>query len=58
MHPGSRIHWFHMLETPRWEDFEWRTEGRNRFQYLGNGFSTKEGEGGDPTWYLDEPDVL
>lgn len=56
LHPGGRIHWFHMLEDPRWEDFEWRRESRNRFQYLGNGFSTKEGE--DPTWYLDRPDVL
>jgi hypothetical protein len=58
LHPGSRIHWFHMLESPRWEDFEWRAETKNRFAYLGNGFSTKEGEGEDPTWYLDEPDTL
>jgi len=58
VHPGSRIHWFHMLESPRWEDFEWRREHRNRFRYLGNGFSTKEGEGEDATWYLDTPDAL
>jgi hypothetical protein len=58
LHPGSRIHWFHMLESPRWEDFEWRRESRNRFQYLGNGFSTREAAGEDPTWYLDEPDIL
>lgn len=28
LHPGSRIHWFHMLEEPRYEDFNW--EGRPR----------------------------
>lgn len=22
LHPGSRVHWFHMLEEPRWEDYE------------------------------------
>jgi len=56
LHPGSRIHWFHMLENPRWEDMEWKGEERNRFAYLGNGFSTREGEGKDASWYLDEPD--
>jgi len=58
LHPGSRIHWFHMLGSPRWEDFEWKGEGRNRFVYLGNGFSTREIEEADQTWYLDDPDAL
>ncbi|CAK7228412.1 hypothetical protein SBRCBS47491_006896 [Sporothrix bragantina] len=62
LHPGSRIHFFHMLETFRGEDFEYVYEAdgsgavsrRNRFHYLGNGFSTKELDpDGDPTWYLD-----
>ena len=53
LHPGSRIHWFHMLERFRGEDFEYVYEGGQRFGYLGNGFSTKELEkGGDPTGYL------
>ncbi|KAF4629540.1 hypothetical protein G7Y89_g8604 [Cudoniella acicularis] len=52
LHPGSRIHWFHMLESFRGEDFEFRREARNRFLYLGNGFSTKELGDGDKTWYL------
>jgi len=47
-----------MLESPRWEDFEWKAEGRNRFGYLGNGLSTREEEDGDQTWYLDCPDTL
>jgi hypothetical protein len=53
LHPGSRIHWFHMLEKFRGEDFDYVYEGGKRFGYLGNGFSTKELEGGwDKTWYL------
>lgn len=62
LHPGSRVHFFHMLETVRAEDFEYVYDGEggkaraNRFGYLGNGFSTRELEGGqDSTWYLDEP---
>ncbi|KAL3460223.1 FAD/NAD(P)-binding domain-containing protein [Aspergillus heterothallicus] len=59
LHPGSRIHFFHMLEEFRGEDWEYRyMNRRNRFQYLGNGFSTKEDEGEDSTWYLNEPDKL
>lgn len=65
LHPGSRVHFFHMLETVRAEDFEYVYEGeggkakKNRFRYLGNGFSTRELEGdGDPTWYLDEPATI
>jgi hypothetical protein len=58
LHPGSRIHFFHMLEGFRGEDFEYVYDSpvQNRFQYLGNGFSTKElDDGFDSTWYLDEP---
>lgn len=68
VHPGSRIHFFHMLERFRGEDFEYAYDGggpgwrnnSNRFRYLGNGLSTKELDGGsDPTWYLErEADVL
>lgn len=61
LHPGSRVHWFHMLETPRWEDWEWVVSRRNRFAYLGNGFTVREGrdEKGDQrdtTYYFDRPD--
>ncbi|KAH0831531.1 hypothetical protein AYO21_11331 [Fonsecaea monophora] len=58
LHPGSRIHWFHMLEDFRGEDFDYVRRTRNRYAYLGNGFSIREMEGGDQTWYLDHPDVL
>lgn len=59
LHPGSRIHFFHMLERFRGEDWEYVYEGGNRFGYLGNGFSTKELDPqGDSTWYLDEGAVV
>jgi hypothetical protein len=61
LHPGSRIHFFHMLERLRGEDWEYVYEGpkQNKFWYLGNGFSTKELDPKvDSTWYLDESAVL
>ncbi|KAF5854578.1 hypothetical protein GGP41_007332 [Bipolaris sorokiniana] len=36
VHPGSRLHWVHMLMNPRWEEFELSTVNQNRFAYLGN----------------------
>ncbi|PSR97543.1 hypothetical protein BD289DRAFT_458937 [Coniella lustricola] len=57
VHPGSRTHFFHMLETFRAEDFEyvWDAQRQNRFGCLGNGFSIKEvEEGWDQSWYLHE----
>ncbi|KAI0154842.1 hypothetical protein GGR57DRAFT_502038 [Xylariaceae sp. FL1272] len=56
LHPGSRIHFFHMLENFRGEDWDYVYDSRsaNRFNYLGNGFSTKEFDPkGDSTWYLE-----
>jgi hypothetical protein len=58
LHPGSRIHFFHMLERFRGEDWEYVYDNarQNRFKYLGNGFSTKElNPSVDSTWYLDMP---
>lgn len=54
IHPGSRLHWFHALERPKFEDFNYTYDTGNRFQFLGNGFSTREEEGADQTWYLDQ----
>ncbi|KAK9418208.1 hypothetical protein SUNI508_08402 [Seiridium unicorne] len=57
LHPGSRIHFFHMLENFRGEDWEYTYDNasHNRFSYLGNGFSAKELDPNyDSTWYLDE----
>ncbi len=58
LHPGSRIHWFHMLEEFRGEDYDYVYFSENMFQYLGNGFSTREEKGQNQTWYLDQPDDL
>ena len=55
LHPGSRIHFFHMLETFRGEDWEYTYDNptQNRFHYLGNGFSARELDPSvDSTWYL------
>lgn len=53
VHPGSRVHWFHMIERPKYEDFNYTYETANRFSYLGNGFSSREvDEDGDSTWFL------
>lgn len=57
LHPGSRIHWFHMLENFRGEDYIYTLDSSNRFRFLGNGFSVKENDE-NPTWYLDRPDDL
>lgn len=55
LHPGSRIHFFHMLERFRGEDWDYVYDTRqNRFSYLGNGISTKEIDGSDSTWYLNQ----
>ena len=54
LHPGSRIHWFHMLAEPRYEDWQWESFNKNRFAYLGNGFSTLEQEGKDLTFYMND----
>lgn len=56
LHAGSRIHWFHMMEIFRSEDYEFEYQcAGNRFQFLGNGFSIRE-SAKNPTWYLEHRD--
>jgi len=52
IYPGSRLHFLHLLERPRYEDFEIRYWDQNRFAFLGNGFDTREFDGRDITHYL------
>ncbi|KAK5136660.1 hypothetical protein LTR08_002313 [Meristemomyces frigidus] len=52
IYPGSRLHFLHLLERPRFEDFEIGYWDENRFAFLGNGFDTREGDGRDVTHYL------
>jgi hypothetical protein len=44
LHPGSRWHFFTMLENFRGEDWEYVYESKrkNRFGYLGNGYTTAD----------------
>lgn len=45
LHPGSRLHYFKLLSTPRYEDFEWTSlssEHDMTFAWLGNGFTEEE----------------
>ncbi|KAL3464645.1 putative dimethylaniline monooxygenase [Aspergillus heterothallicus] len=53
MWPGSRLHFFEALKEPRYEDYEWEYQHNNRFSYFGNGFSQREIDGDNITWYVD-----
>ncbi|EME43712.1 hypothetical protein DOTSEDRAFT_171529 [Dothistroma septosporum NZE10] len=45
LHPGSRLHYFELLATPRYEDFEWKSLCDSEdlaFAWLATGFTDKE----------------
>ncbi|EXJ70138.1 uncharacterized protein A1O5_07211 [Cladophialophora psammophila CBS 110553] len=47
LHPGSRLHMFELLSTPRYEDFDWTSLSPDpdlAFVWLGNGFTIDEDE--------------
>ncbi|EGV64794.1 hypothetical protein PSN45_005146 [Yamadazyma tenuis] len=52
MWPGSRIHFFEIMSSPRWEDYNLTYELDNRFSYFGNGFHVREFDNRDLSWYL------
>jgi hypothetical protein len=53
--PGSRLHYFEQMRTPRYEDYNITYRTKNRFQYLGNGYTDTEVRvDGDAVWYFDE----
>lgn len=55
IYPGSRLHWFEMLDRPRYEDYEIRYRTENRFQFMGNGYTQRELDPqADPVWYFDD----
>lgn len=41
-----------LLENPRYEDYDIRYWNENKFAFLGNGFTTREEDGRDITYYL------
>ncbi|EGP86307.1 unnamed protein product [Zymoseptoria tritici ST99CH_1A5] len=54
MYPGSLIHFRQMLDAFRTEDFDivpWNP--KNRFTFMGNGFTELEAKGGNLAYYLD-----
>ncbi|KAL6231959.1 hypothetical protein BDW75DRAFT_247542 [Aspergillus navahoensis] len=51
--PGSTLHYMETLAQPRYEDFDIKYASRNRFAYLGNGFSQLELDpAADVSFYL------
>lgn len=51
--PGSRLVYIDLLKEPRFEDYAIEySHGGNPFAFLGNGFSTKEFDGSDLSYYL------
>ncbi|KAK4699145.1 hypothetical protein P7C70_g7120, partial [Phenoliferia sp. Uapishka_3] len=52
MWPGSRLHFFEVMNKVRWEDYELTTTSANRFEYMANGFAQREFDGRDLSWYI------
>ncbi|CEI66258.1 hypothetical protein FVEN_g4349 [Fusarium venenatum] len=52
MYPGSVIHFQEMLEGFRTEDFEFEYTVKNRFQFMGSGFTFRETKDEDLAWYM------
>jgi hypothetical protein len=52
MAPGSRTHFLELIARPRYEDYEMVYESINPFEFCGNGFSVRDSDGRDKTWYL------
>ena len=52
MYPGSRVHFFDLMSTPRYEDYEIRYQSINQWEFLGNGFSKREFDGRDTTYWM------
>jgi cation diffusion facilitator CzcD-associated flavoprotein CzcO len=53
MFPGTRLTYIDLLTNPRFEDYEIEYEGgHDMWRFLGNGFSTREFDGRDLSYYL------
>ena len=53
MFPGSRLIYMDLLKNPRFEDYEIEyCNSHNMFDFLGNGFSVREFDGRDLSYYL------
>lgn len=57
MFPGSRLTYLDLLGTARFEDYDIEyCNPYNMFHFLGNGFSVREYNGGDLSYYLGTTD--
>lgn len=52
MYPGSRVHFFELLENPRYENYEIKYMSKNQWEFLGNGFHVREFDGRDTTYWM------
>ena len=52
MFPGTRLVYMDLLSQPRYEDYRIEYQSGNPFGFLGNGFSTREYDGRDLSYYL------
>lgn len=51
--PGSRLSYIDIMETPRFEDYDIEyMNPLNPLEFLGNGFSLREIDGRDLSYYL------
>ncbi|BEJ11415.1 hypothetical protein CspHIS471_0108370 [Cutaneotrichosporon sp. HIS471] len=58
IHPGSKLHFFDMTKTPRFEDMDIEYDHENMFAYLGSGFSKLEIEPGhDMSYFITDPSL-
>jgi cation diffusion facilitator CzcD-associated flavoprotein CzcO len=54
MYPGSVVHYKEMLDVLRGEDFAIKYNTKNRFSFMGNGFTRREINGEDLSFYLEK----
>ncbi|KAH0844333.1 putative sterigmatocystin biosynthesis monooxygenase stcW [Fonsecaea pedrosoi] len=52
LHPGSRAQYLELMSSPRYEDFDINYWSRNMWAWLGNGYSLRDLDDSDKSWYL------
>ena len=52
LHPGTRNQYMMLMSRPRLQDYDYKYRSMNMWNWLGNGFSTRDVDGTDLTWYL------
>ncbi|KAF7190309.1 putative sterigmatocystin biosynthesis monooxygenase stcW [Pseudocercospora fuligena] len=52
LHPGTRNQYMMLMSRPRLQDYDFEYRSKNMWNWLGNGFSERDYNGQDLTWYL------